>query len=467
LNVTSIIIPSAHRTMAGAKPENRQRVFELLARELLGYVRKGQADHADVVDALQAMAEESGLVEDVSQDQVQAIMAGAEDAADILPDVEAPTLEPEAKPNGHAGPAAEVLPLETFDAGDWEGQPIEPRLWVVRDRIPCGEPGIISGDGGTGKTLLGLQACVAVGAERPDFLGAIVETHGPALIFSAEEKLAEMHRRTGRILDHAGLSFAKLRGRLHFVCDPEDPVLATVNRDGLAIPTRTMHRLEKTVEKIKPALVLIENAAEVYPASEIIRSPVSRFMRKILGGLTACSNAPVSLIQHPSVTGLKDGTGRSGSTAWNNAGRWRINFTRVDGEDEADSGVRQMHMIKANYAVDGEKVRVRWANGVFVPVGAASSAERAAAVAPIDDAFLRCLDAVNAQGRSVSAKKSNTYAPAVFEDMPEACGFKSRALTLAMERHLSGGRIKVEPSGPPSKRREILVRTQRTSDAKL
>jgi hypothetical protein len=42
------------------------------------------------------------------------------------------------------------------------------------------------------------------------------------------------------------------------------------------------------------------------------------------------------LLQHPSVSGLTDGTGRSCSTAWNNAGRWRLNFTFVKEDDESD-----------------------------------------------------------------------------------------------------------------------------------
>jgi hypothetical protein len=76
-NVTPIIIASAHRTMLGAKPENRLRVFELQATDLFGYVRKGAADQTDVADALQAMAEESGLVDHYGQDHIQAIMAAA------------------------------------------------------------------------------------------------------------------------------------------------------------------------------------------------------------------------------------------------------------------------------------------------------------------------------------------------------------------------------------------------------
>jgi AAA domain len=79
-NVIPIIIASAHRTMLGAKSENRLRVFELQAKELFGCVRKNTADRSEVVDALQAMAEESGLIDLYGQDHVQAMMvAAAED----------------------------------------------------------------------------------------------------------------------------------------------------------------------------------------------------------------------------------------------------------------------------------------------------------------------------------------------------------------------------------------------------
>jgi hypothetical protein len=140
-------------------------------------------------------------------------------------------------PDQHHGPDHEaVSPPETFDAGGWEGQDIEPRRWLVHERIPLGEPGIVSGDGGTGKTLLMLQLAIAVAAERPDWLNAVVDVYGPALVFSAEEKLSEMHRRVDRILALQGLTFETLRGRLRFICDLDDPVVATVRPDGLVIP---------------------------------------------------------------------------------------------------------------------------------------------------------------------------------------------------------------------------------------
>jgi hypothetical protein len=121
--------------------------------------------------------------------------------------------------------------------------------------------------------------------------------------------------------------------------------------------------------------------------------------------------------------------------------------------------------VKSNYGPSGEKVRLQWERGVFVPEASASPAARAAAEAPVDEAFLRCLDAATAQGRSVGPKASKAWAPSVFEKMPEANGFKCKALEAAMERLFSASRIKVEESGPPSKRRERIVRQRKCEAA--
>jgi RecA-family ATPase len=199
----------------------------------------------------------------------------------------------------------------------------------------------------------------------------------------------------------------------------------------------------------------------VFAGDENVRGEVRQFMA-LMRQLAMKSDAAVLLLAHPSVAGLNNGKGTSGSTGWNNAARARLYFsgtTKNQDSDEPDTGSRELRVMKSNYGPPGETVRVRWQRGVFVPESIGSAVKRAAAEAPIDDAFLRCLDVATAQGRNVSAKKSITYAPAVFEAMPEAAGFKSKALMMAMERLFSAGRIKVEASGSESKRREILVRS--------
>ncbi|MBI3700577.1 MAG: AAA family ATPase [Afipia sp.] len=351
-------------------------------------------------------------------------------------------------------PAPNIQPYETFNALDWEGVPIEPRRWIAHNRIPLGEPGIMSGDGGTGKTKLALQLAVALAAGLHDWIGGVLEAEGPVIVFSAEEKLKEMHRRTGDVVASRGFSFKNLEVGLRFVCDEEDSVLGAVDRNGVVQPTMPLLRLEKTVAVIKPALVIIENAADVYGGNEVDRVNVTRFMRKLLGGLTTSCDSAVMLIQHPSVSGLNDGSGRSGSTAWNNAGRWRTNFTKPKDDD----GLRQLEIIKNNYGPTGEKIRLRWERGVFVPVsGDAASPERIAAERDVDQLFLRLLEERNAQGRWVTPNKAAGYAPKELASMTNANGCTAAALTNAMERLLMAKCIAVEEFGPKSKRRKRLV----------
>jgi RecA-family ATPase len=358
------------------------------------------------------------------------------------------------KTNGDVPPPEIILPFETFDASQWEGVPIELRRWIVHNRIPAGEPGIMSGDGGTGKTKLALQLGAAVSAELPDWVGGVVETHGPVLVFSAEEKLKEMHRRMRDVLEHRTLSFKDLRGRLHFICDHSDTVLGAVDRNGIVQPTMSLLRLEKTVITIRPALVVVENAAEVYSGNESDRPNVTRFVRSLLGRLTVPCESTVMLIQHPSVSGLNDGTGRSGSTGWNNAGRWRNNFTTIKDDDD---GLRQLEVAKNNYGPKGEKVRLRWERGVFVPEGSAGAPQQAAAQNKIDQLFIQLLEQRNAQGRWVTPNKAAGYAPKEFATMPGAEGTTSDAFAKAMERLIAANRIIVETFGSPSRQRQRLI----------
>jgi RecA-family ATPase len=319
----------------------------------------------------------------------------------------------------------------------------------------------VTGDGGIGKTTIAGQLAVSLAAELPDWLGGVVERHGPVIFYSAEEKLRRFHRLVDAALVQRGLAFSDVKGRLRFICDPDDVTLAKVDRDNVK-PTLSLLRLEKTIVVVRPALIVIENAADVFAGNENDRTLVTRFVRKLLGGLTSISNASVALIQHPSVSGLADGTGRSGTTGWSNAGRWRLNFTKIKSssdDDDADSGLRQLHIIKNNLGPVGEKVRVRWERGVFVLEDVGSTTQRAAAEAPIDDAFLRCLDAATAQGRTVSDKTGRNYAPGIFEEMPEAKGIKAPAFKLAMTRLFSASRIKVVTVGTKSNPKSQLVRS--------
>jgi len=367
--------------------------------------------------------------------------------------------ETEVRANG-AAPLAEAEPLETIDPASWDGRPIPERKWVFKDFVPAGEPMIINGHGAAGKTLLGCQLGVRANFGS-DCVGFLAECSGPVLIYSAEESEAELHRRLSAILAHLEKRFSDFRGFRLYCVRGAEAALSTVGRDGLVKKTNTLLRLEATVKYLKPVLVEIDAVANVFIGSEIDRSVVVQNVG-IMKELASICDSAVVAFQHVSVAGMNSDDGTSGSTGWHNHVRARALLKGVNGDDKSD--LRELVIKKQNYAQSGQKVSLQWRRGVLVPYGGPSTIERAAAEAPIDETFLRCLDAAAAQGRAVSDSGGRNFAPTVFEEMPEAKGFKGPAFRLAMARLFSSRRIKVETYGPPSKQRTRLVRVSAERD---
>jgi RecA-family ATPase len=350
-----------------------------------------------------------------------------------------------------------IVPVVFVSAASWEGKTIPSLRWTVRQRILKGNVAILSGDGAIGKTTIALQLAAAV-SRGTDWLGAVIEEGGPALFFSAEEPADEIHRRMAMIVEHQGIGFPDI-ANVHVHCRPGDDALLGAAEKGVIRATPLLAQLTTEACDRRAALVIIEAAADVFAGDENVRGEVRQFMA-LLRQLAMKSDAAVLLLQHPSQAGMATGSGTAGSTHWNNAARSRLYFSaaKIRDGDEPDTGLRELRVMKSNYGPAGEIVRVRWQRGVFVPESTGSAVERAAAEAPIDEAFLRCLDAATAQGRTVSDKTGRNYAPAMFERMPEAKGIKSRGFELSMARLFSGSRIKVQTVGTKSNPRAQLMR---------
>lgn len=413
------------------------------------------AQRGDVSDALLEQATRCGLLEDIGVGGegavLDAIRAGFEAAR-----VERVEFDPAAKwitPSPWNPENIEAtLPLAFLDATTLAGVEVPPRRWLVPHRIPRPAVTMLSGDGAAGKTTIALQLAVGTVCGT-DWLGAVVTEPGPAIFYTGEEDQDEVHRRLDAITAHHGIGFADLKG-LHLLCRPtEDPMLGIPDgKSGVVRPTPLFERLLKTAKEIRPALIVIEAAADVFAGNENDRAQVRQFVA-LLRRLAIEADAAVLLIAHPSLTGLTSGTGTSGSTGWNNSVRSRLYFhaPKARDNDEADTDVRQLEVMKSNYGPKGEAVRLCWQRGVFVPVGGAAPLAQVAAEADVDQAYLECLDAATGQGRVVFAKTGNGFAPKTFEKMPQARGFKTGALHKAQERLFAAGRIHVVASGPPSR----------------
>jgi RecA-family ATPase len=110
------------------------------------------------------------------------------------------------------------------------------------------------------------------------------------------------------------------------------------------------------------------------------------------------ANCAILLLDHPSLSGITSGTGRGGSMDWQNATRARLHLETVNDDDGTE---RALEVKKLNYGKPGEKVRLRWEDGCFVPQGSAPAPAQAAAFNSADKAYLACLDRLTEQGREV------------------------------------------------------------------
>jgi RecA-family ATPase len=353
-------------------------------------------------------------------------------------------------------PASEAVHLPLIDIFQLEGMQIPERQWLVPMRIPARNVTLISGDGGVGKSILTLQLAVAARLGR-DWLGSLVSEPGPVIVFCAEDDRDEIHRRIALIAEHYHVTFAQLAGLYILPMAGQDALMAIPNRAGVIEPTKLYGQFLAKACDIKPNLIVIDNAADVYAGNENDRAQVRGFIG-LMRHIAMTANAAVVVTSHPSLTGITTKTGLSGSTAWNASVRSRMYLRRPNNiEDQDDTDLRTLEVMKSNYGRVGETINCRWEKGMFVPVAGSSPIEVAAAEQAADNLFLKLLGRFNEQGLNISPNPCQTYAPIMFAKDPDASGTKTALFEAAMRRLLAKNRIHILVEGPRSHRRTRLV----------
>jgi RecA-family ATPase len=361
-----------------------------------------------------------------------------------------------------AGEPTPEPPLVFVNLGKWQDEPVPEDEWCVLRRIPHGNVTLLSGDGGTGKTTLALMLCTAA-PFGGDWLGALVERPGPSMFVTGEETEREMHKRLARILAHQQRGFRDVAGKVHLHCRPvEDPTLGRLNHHRIIEPTNFFKRVVEAAHDIKPSLVCLEAAADLFGGDENNRGQVRQFVGMLRGRLAIACNTSVMLLQHPSQSGLASGSGTSGTTQWNNACRSRLYFKYVSGgnngeEKEANRDLRTLEVMKANQGPRGEFVKVRWTDGYFVVEGGASPLERRQREDQVDEVFLTIARRLLDQKQHLSPNRSSTYAPAKIHDHPDAAGISKPELVRAMQRLLDANKIHIMTIGPKSRERDLIL----------
>lgn len=338
-----------------------------------------------------------------------------------------------------------------FTAAALEGRRVPPRHWLVPDLIPGRTVTLLTGDGGTGKSLIALQLAAACALGGP-WLGRKVAP-GPALFISAEDDEDELHRRLGDVVAAEGAGFADLDQLALRSLAGEDALLTTLDaRTGQQRATDLFREIDAYMADLAPALLVLDTLADLFPGNENDRAQARHFIG-LLRGLAIRHDCAVVLLAHPSLSGLASGSGTGGSTAWSNSVRSRLYFSRIvqDGY-EADTAKRVLTTKKANYGEIGGELVVTWQGGVFVPEAAETSLDRMADAAAAERVFLKLLRQFNNQGRRVNHASGPNYAPKVFADHPDSEGLARAAFMGAMNTLLASGRVNIVQTGPQSRR---------------
>lgn len=270
------------------------------------------------------------------------------------------------KPIGRArtqdAPAAgRMLPLR--DPCSWTG-PAPARQWNVRDWIPRGTVTAKYGDGGVGKSLLAQQLLTSTALGQP-WLG-LDTLQGRALGIFCEDSDEELHRRQEAINAALGIGMQDLSDLRLLSRLGSDNVLMDFGNAEKGALTDFFNDVDATLRAWRPVLATLDTAADLFGGNENARPEVRRFIGACLGRLARDHDCGLVLLAHPSSSGLANGSGTGGSTAWSNTVRSRLYLTRPGGDDEApDTNRRTLTRMKANYAAKDGAVEIEWHAGAF------------------------------------------------------------------------------------------------------
>lgn len=337
-----------------------------------------------------------------------------------------------------------------------------PRSWCVRDWIPDHAMTLLAGDGGVGKSILALQLHIACCVGIP-WLGLPVDPR-PSFYFSAEDPFDEVHRRVFEIAARMDVDIAALDKFAFCSLADEDAVLmAPGDRFPVVLrPTEIWDRLVLAVKAVGARLVTIDTAADTFGGDEIKRREVRAFV-SLMNRHSRAINGAMVLTSHPSLDGLRSGSGTSGSTGWNNSTRSRLYLAKPEVEDgaEIDPDARVLTRKKANFARTGDSIAMRWQDGVLVTADDLARLDRAAIAAKAERVFRSLLVSTYAAGSWVSANISaRNYAPTIFSRHSDREGMTKPALEQAMYRLINNGVVVVEDYGRKGDQRKRLAPVQ-------
>ena len=243
---------------------------------------------------------------------------------DCLPDPQYTNGE---ERGANPGMPARVITKALWDAGRlMEYEPV-PREWIVPGCIPAGEVTLLTGPGGLGKSILAIQLQVAM-AGKTAWLG--YETlQAPSLGLYCEEDQDELARRFQAVRRRLGVAWEDMARATYAPLKGKEVLLTEIDRrDGWVDPSDILLEIADLIDRLGMRLCVLDSLNRMFQGNENDRPMVTGFLRE-LEALATKTQCAILLLGHPSKSALVDGSGYSGSTAWDSMVRARAYLSYV------------------------------------------------------------------------------------------------------------------------------------------
>ena len=235
----------------------------------------------------------------------------------------------------------------------------EPDNWMVDNCFLAGEVGIISGNGGAGKSSImqQLATCAVLGLP---WLGFRLKA-GKALMLACEDTQERLKKRQYAI----NKSLAR---HMEDVLDAGLDLISRVTKDNILLSLdRSNWRLrrESLMDKLVTRCcrtgvqyVIIDTITKTFGGNQSDPRHVTDYINE-MQRLAIAINGVVILTQHPSMRGRMTGTGESGSVQWENSVRARLYLHSHKTQGLILEG------MKANYSEKPKPLPLVFKHGVF------------------------------------------------------------------------------------------------------
>lgn len=327
--------------------------------------------------------------------------------------------------------------------------------------LPLGEPALLAGDGGAGKSNVALYmaVCAATGVS---FFGEPIDRCTAAYV-SFEDPEKVLHWRLRRACYAANVSMQDVARDLRILDGTKSPNGWYSRLDGGAYGfTEQFEQIRERLQGVE--LIVVDGAADVFAANENDRAQVKAFIR----GLRTMVHpkGALLLLAHVDKNGVQqggNGLGFSGSTGWHNSVRSRLFMYRETTDDEdgakTETGSVVLEVRKSNYGRTGARLVLKYDDQYDIFRRVDQPADRPVSrEGEEQEAIVRVIARAADAGTPIPAATSGTrtaHSVAAARDGFPA-SLKPRRDRPRFYRHLehlrAAGRVVTEPMRTPSRK---------------